>query len=822
MTAEVFDRLLYTDCLPGAGRGAGGGFQVQAQSSGVDSGQSKLAVGSLLYEVQVPWLNQRLPVGEFPLGFAHVCGDGYGTAQSRYLGKTAAGGRDGNHLADCLLTRDADRYGAIRPAQLWRSPLWRDEPWPDKECPQFDASGLEAGPLTADAVAEWARAQPERGPVLSRLLTLLEDPGGRRVVIVSDGPDEAMAWIAAATLLLPARQALEVSFKVFSSIPLRTEQRIAAAPAALFPQIAPGRAGAGFVLDARTGAADEGEVSERAEFLTRKFTGEGDPYDVIDAVELADALGDRGQHLGGRDAMLTAWALTRPDETVPEPPALFRWLASARPALLAEHGPAVTGLILGAAPTPDALRWIDAAVADKRLTADPAAVRVQLLAAELAQIRDGAGTVPVQEDLPAVPLDVSAHRDAESELSSAILLGSGKQADLLLCLARRHGIAPDLAAPLQERLRDFVSGWMDHPSGYHPDRWALGPEVLRCAYGVLRERAIANGVRSVEEVIRRLNRYFGEHADLSDPLDCSIQASLIAAEDRTARVRRLRQLLANIRDLTASPALAPVAPAAATGLQRALIDWRAVDGEVAVAVLTELPDSLDIDEVISSRAAQELDHMSEKPTRELLELLTRLDQRGKAPTSGRLARVLAADTEVRTFIRRAHDRRARTDAGYAQDTVKVLCEADQAVVQARLDEVLSACLEAAHPQLGAVVLTSLKSPLPRLLAERWGRTLGARDPVADGAWCVHCLDYEYLPDKRKYQLTDALRDYAGTISQEEFDAWYDEVARRVGPHKLALWGWVFPRDAPPAQDAPRAQETPRSRMSLWRNRDGRP
>ena len=66
MTAEIFGRLLYTDCLPGTGRGAGGGFQVQAQSSGVDSGQSKLAVGSLLYEVQVPWLNQRLPIGEYP------------------------------------------------------------------------------------------------------------------------------------------------------------------------------------------------------------------------------------------------------------------------------------------------------------------------------------------------------------------------------------------------------------------------------------------------------------------------------------------------------------------------------------------------------------------------------------------------------------------------------------------------------------------------------------------------------------------------------------------------------------------------------------
>ena len=146
MTAEFLDRLLYTDCRPGAGRGAGGGFQVQAQSSGVDSMQSQLAVGWLLYEVQLPWLTQRRPVEDFPLGFAHASGEGFGTAQSRYLGKVATGGRDGNHLADCLLTRNPDLYGPVRPAQLWRSGLWRAEPWDDKDCPQFDAADLEPGP----------------------------------------------------------------------------------------------------------------------------------------------------------------------------------------------------------------------------------------------------------------------------------------------------------------------------------------------------------------------------------------------------------------------------------------------------------------------------------------------------------------------------------------------------------------------------------------------------------------------------------------------------------------------------------------------------
>ena len=266
MTADAYDRLLYTDCPPGTGRGGGGGFQVQAESSGVDPAQSELAVGILLYEAQNAWIVQRREAEDFPLGFAHASGAGYGTAQSRYLGKEATGGRPGNHLADCLLTHDPDLYGTIRPAQLWRSPLWRAGPWETRDCPQFKESP-EPGPLTLDAVTGWIGERPERGPVLSRLLSVLEDPAGPRAVIVTDDAEEAMTWIVAATLLLPERRALGISRKVFSNAPLRAVQRVVAAPAELNPQLGPGRAGDVFVLDATACTADDAPVSERAAFL---------------------------------------------------------------------------------------------------------------------------------------------------------------------------------------------------------------------------------------------------------------------------------------------------------------------------------------------------------------------------------------------------------------------------------------------------------------------------------------------------------------------------------------------------------------------------
>jgi hypothetical protein len=797
MTAELFDRLLFTDCRPGTGRGAGGGFQVQAQSSGVDSAQSKLAVGGLLYDIQLPWLTERRAVEDFPLGFAHVTGEGYGTAQSMYLGKVATGGRDGNHLADCLLTRDPDLYGTLRPAQLWRSALWRAEPWDDKDCPLFDAAELEPGPLTVDAIADWSRAVPERGQVLARLVSVLEDPDGKRVIITTDDAREAMAWIAAATLLLPSRVGLGISFKVFSSSPLDARHRIAAAPAGLFPRITPGLVSQRFVLDARTCAADEAQISDRAAFFAGRFAGDADPYDVVDAVELSDALG------GGRDAMLTAWALTKPDDLRPEPAALFRWLNNAEPGPLREHGRATADLILEAAPPVRTLRWIDRAVTDERLDLRPAAVRVQLLAAELVEIRDG--QAPPREVLSRLSLDASACRDAQSELSSAMLLGSDHQVDLLLCLARRHGIAPELAPPLQKRLHDFVNGWIDDSGAYHPDDWALGAEVLDCAHDELRDRAGRHGASSVAGPIRRLARYFADEVGLAERLDCHIQAALLADRTRQDRIPRLRQLLATIANST-QPGLAATA---AAELQHALIEWNAVDGDVAVTVLIDLPDAFGVKPGISDCAVRQLTQMSEKPTRGLLELLTSLDKRGKAPSSGPLAGVLKSDRYVREFIRRASDHRQLADRKYFDDTAKLLRQADAAVVRARLDEVLNACLQTRHPDLGPEVLATPRSRLPEALIERWAGTLGtSRDLVGDAFFYLRCWRYKDLPTRRQELLTSGIRTYAQRLDKAVSDRWRDAVAGRLRPEEREVWESVF------------VQEAPRPRISLWTSRDG--
>ncbi len=96
--------------------------------------------------------------------------------------------------------------------------------------------------------------------------------------------------------------------------------------------------------------------------------------------------------------------------------------------------------------------------------------------------------------------------------------------------------------------------------------------------------------------------------------------------------------------------------------------------------------------------------------------------------------------------------------------------------------------------------------------ERWGRTLGTRDRIGDGVWCVTCLDYEYLPDRRSDQLMDELREYARALPKDTFDVWQEEVLRQVGPRGENV-GPDFPAGGAAFADRLVAQQGRRPTMS---------
>lgn len=776
MTAGAFDRLLYTDCRAGAGRGAGGGFQVQAQSAGVDAAQSKMAVGWLLYDAPNAWIVQRRPVEEFPLGFAHASAAGYGTAQSRYVGTEATGARQGNHLADCLLTRELDLYGPTRPAQLWRSRLWRTEAWDTTDCPQFDDTPP-LGPLTVDAVADWLRDTPARVPVLARVVSVLEDPG-RRVVIAAAGADAALRWIAAATLLLPIRAALEVSFKVFCSNPQQASHRIVAVLKELNPQVIPGRADSAFVLDAEEATSDVAAVSERARFWVELFASAEDPYDVVDAVELADLLGaEKGR--GGADALITAWAVTVPDSPLDDPPALFRWLSGADPGPQQEHGPSVVRRILAADPPAATLRWIDTAAALGHIDIDRLAVRAMLLTAEIAEVLTG--DAPHTELLTDVAADSGARRDADSELSSAIVLSPDPQVDLLLRLSRRHLIKPQLP-PLSDRLQEFAVGWIDNPArDYSPAEWALREEILDMAHAVLQERLAERGVPGIIGALQRLWRHFADRpGDPVDPLYCHLQ---IAAIRELGSEQRLSQLSALIQQ-----ALRGENPGdAIAGIQRALIEWQALGPAEALLVLPALPGSVRVAPAVIDKALDEIDRAAARPTPRVLDALGVLDRRRLVPPEQPFTGLLAADRVVLGFIRATTTARFLDDTSWYRRWFAQLGRADPAVINARLGILLRACLELPAPGLGTQVLSVLPSPLPRLLIDRWGRELSGAQAIRAAIEGVHWHEAPALPEDFKSRIADTIDAFGSALSPAEREQWFVEVRDGLRPEHLKAW-----------------------------------
>ena len=799
MTETAFGRLLYTDCAPGTGRGAGGGFQVQAQSPSVDAQQASFAVGWLLYEAQGAWVAEGRPVGEFPPGFAHACADGYGTSQGRYVGKEAVGGRMGNHLADCLLTRDPERYGTIRPAQLWQSStLWRAEPWPDRECPDFDGD-LELGPLDLETVTDWIREHAERGPALVRLLSVLEDPKGQRVVIVSADADEAMRWIAAATLLLPQQQALQVSFKVFSGAPLRTQQRVVAAPPDVNPDLRPGAGLGVFVLDTATCRADEASVTERAQFLVGKFAGEADPYDIVDATDLAYELSG-GAWPQDVAAVLAAWSLTRPGDPVDDPDALFRWLKQAGQAQLREHGPSVTETMMAGNPSADQLRWLDAQVTRRELEFDREAIRIRLLDAEIADVLGGqaapGGT------LPDAALSDQARRDAESALTSALLRSAdGKidlaEANLMLRLARRHGISLDPPSPpVEQFVTNFVWAWLYSSEPLDPKDWALRERIVAAAQAELRLLYQDDpSAKAVRQIIVHFVDYFPDLHDPADPLYWQKQALEIRRAADEHKDVRLGQLLDDIAKWRkTNPG---VADRAEKDLQQALLDWNAVTEGIAVVISSEISESRVRDE-IKDKARSWLTDKASMPDADFLRLLRVLHNRSPFPSESRLGELAEGDRKVDLFLRQSDGEKVRKDSG-ADAAARALARADDAVLVIRAGDIVEGILD--NPTLAVAVFmalptsTAMKSrkAIKELVKKLRALTFGPMtfdERVEFGVWLESVL--HRLPDNRYKLLYEVLKSLHESIgngkgSARESDRWVDGVRKSLPDGLVDDW-----------------------------------
>ena len=149
MTAAAFDRLLYTDCAPGPAAARAAGSRCRRSHR---RGLGAVEAGDRLAAVR----------GAEPVGGPAAPGRGVparvrarprrpatGRGRAATSGRRPPAAATGNHLADCLLTRDADLYGAdpARPA-VAVSRSGGPSRGRSTDCPDVRRADLEPGPLT--------------------------------------------------------------------------------------------------------------------------------------------------------------------------------------------------------------------------------------------------------------------------------------------------------------------------------------------------------------------------------------------------------------------------------------------------------------------------------------------------------------------------------------------------------------------------------------------------------------------------------------------------------------------------------------------------
>ncbi len=475
--------------------------------------------------------------------------------------------------------------------------------------------------------------------------------------------------------------------------------------------------------------------------------------------------------------MITAWALTVPDAPLDEPAALFNWLSHADSKLQQEHGSEVVRRIMASDAPAATLRWIDDAAARERFGTDRPAVRARLLGAEIAQVRGGEAVGG--DPLPPIDTDASARRDADSELSSAILLGSDAEVDLLLRLCRRHGVEPGLS-PLRDRLSTFAIGWVDHPRrDYRPDEWALREPVLDLVHDELQERLAQRGVAGIADALQRLWPHLVHRpSDLADPLDCYIQVSAIHTLKGEQRLSRLNEL---IQQAGASPR----AREEFACLQRVLVEGRVLGPAEALAMLQALPETVAVAPEAIERAVDEIERRGARPTSATLNALGVLDRRGIAPKGRLFADLLKADGEVLGFIEAARSGFG-DDSSLARRWVKELGRAEPAVIQARLASLVAVCLECPAPGLGAAVLAVLPATLQAHFIARWGRELARPGGMHAAVWGVYWAHDPEL-DKLRPRIAATFRELGSKLGPDQEEEWFTAVQAEVGQELADEW-----------------------------------
>ena len=539
MAASDFGTAIYTNCAPGDGLEPTGGMQFQSRSAGVDREVLGIIRRHLIYEPPARLIQERQPVEAFPPSFAHVHDGVYATAAGVYIGREAAGSRQGNHLTQAIVASDARAYRSVRPAQMFRAPFWRTEPEATKESQRLGPS-WQPGPLDAGRASQFVREEPEGTALLTAILTALQghrtsngDHTARRVLFISEQPEPVLLWLTAATLLIPQQEALRIGFKVFTSDPAKTSLPVVAVHPG-WTRSATVEDDRGYaVFDLTNGRWTAAPESPEARHWARLF-GEADPADVTEAVELAEASGISGS--AARD-LATAAVLRRPppEATVRE---ITRWLRSGPPALREAYGATLVATLVHVQDL-RLLREIES-ITQEQFPGRRDQVRLALLGQELKSAVDNPGGF--QPSGLRRPVSTAIEPEAVGLVTEALRQARMSAFDAVLRVAGRLGVSVPLGA-VHEATTAFVAFWADNPeAAFDPLQWPSSPPV----YDMLREELavrVSDRPDVGDQWCDSLWRWTPDQPDITLTLDRALLSAAMAKGEEWRRLRIVRNVL---------------------------------------------------------------------------------------------------------------------------------------------------------------------------------------------------------------------------------------------------------------------------------------
>lgn len=715
MTGNGFLSLYYTDCRPGQGLRGGAGFQFQSVSKGVGHDAMTLVQRSALYEAPVSWMREHRAVTSYPPSLTHVFDGMYVTARGVYLGAEANGVREGNQFTHAVTTGDPEAYGLIRPAQLWDAPWWSERPSAGTECEPVPAQP-EQGPWGIDAIREWVLGQPDAEDWLTAVSSAfdrVQQGNHRRVLFVGEDATAILGWIAAGTLLLPQARALRLGFRVFATNPQYSQHDVLGLhPDWAGPFANPDRDQEFVVFSLASGKHSVVEPTEAAAYWAPRFL-HTDPFDVVDAVELAHQFARQRQRRADGSAEAAdarpssadrlASAVVVFDEPVVQGHTLAGWLAGQPKLSLEDIGEPVAEAVLKGPTDATMLGELDDAVQLRGLRGELAGrIRQALLAAELDEVVSGREPRSVDVRLPRHSWTAAERRSATALVEEVANTVRPDQMDLVLRLSTRFEIEPT-EANFHDAANRFVEWWADHPAPLlDPARWPCGPVLIDILRDELTRRM---DLRTQEAVHEHWWRILLPVRDPDSPLDVSVAAAAFERGEPGVRRSVMKKVLdfAAGRDQPDTGDLAWEAlfryTSPTTGQLLDLLD-RLRPGTVSLSVAAKAWQALTV-------------RCRSQVTSAELNALARLAELGWEPSDKRLADLRAQDKALRRWLASL----AAHDANRTGENASVLEIVTETVLRTRQSEILDAVLDDVPPGCALDVVDSAGNHLRQFLVQ---------------------------------------------------------------------------------------------------------